>query len=287
LFASWASTYAKQYSSVEEFFHRFAIFKENLAYIEMRNSQNLTFTLGPNQFTDMTNDEFRALLTRPQSNRAPRVEDVVDTTNVPNDVDWRSKGAVQKVKDQGQCGSCWAFSATGAIESINFIVNKTLPYLAEQQLVDCDTDESGCNGGFETDAIEWISKNGGQCAEKDYPYKARDGQCQTTCTPIASVTSATRFSGEAALATNLVNQPCTVAVDAGSSDWQSYSGGVYNGRCGTQLNHAILAVGFTADYWIVKNSWGSTWGASGYIFMKRGKNICGVASEPSFPVLKL
>jgi len=288
LFASWATTHGKAYTSVEEFFHRFAVFKSNLAYIEMRNAQNLTFTLGPNQFTDLTNAEFRAmLLTRPESTDGPRVEEQVDLSNLPNDVDWRDKGAVQKVKDQGQCGSCWAFSATGAIESINFIVNNTLPNLAEQQLVDCDTDESGCNGGFETDAIEWVAKNGGQCGEADYPYRARDGACKTTCTPIASVTSAVRFSGEPKLAENLVNQPCTVAVDAGSSDWQSYRGGVYNGRCGKQLNHAILAVGYTADYWIVKNSWGTTWGANGYIYMKRGNNICGVASEPSYPVLKL
>jgi len=286
-FASYASKFNKQYANTEEFFHRFTIFKANLEYINMRNSQNLTFTLGVNQFSDITNDEFRAMLNRPQSNRAPLVEEPVDMSAVPNDVDWRSKGAVQKVKDQGQCGSCWAFSATAAIESINFIVNKTLPDLAEQQLVDCDTAESGCNGGMESDAIEWIAANGGQCAQKDYPYTARDGVCKTSCKPIASVTSVKRFTGEAALATNLNAQPCTVAVDAGSADWQSYAGGVYAGHCGKQLNHAILAVGYTSTYWIVKNSWGTSWGASGYIFMKRGSNICGVASEPSYPILKL
>jgi len=287
-FAAYTTEYVKQYSNTAEFFKRFTIFKANMEYIEMRNSQNLTFTLGPNQFTDLTNEEFRAMvLGRVTSNRGSPVPEDVDLTNVPNDVDWRSKGAVQKVKDQGQCGSCWAFSATAAIESINFIVNKTLPNLAEQQLVDCDTEESGCNGGMESDAIEWIARNGGQCAEADYPYTARDGSCKTSCTPIAGVTSVKRFSGEPALASNLVNQPCTVAVDAGSSDWQSYSGGVYAGHCGKQLNHAILAVGYTDAYWIVKNSWGTRWGAQGYIFMKRGSNICGVASEPSYPILNL
>jgi len=283
-FAAWATQYNRQYSGPAEFFQRFSIFKANMEYIEMRNAENLTFWLGPNQFTDMTNDEFRALLNRPTSNRAPVAEEAVDMTGLPNDVDWRDKGAVQKVKNQGQCGSCWAFSATGAIESINFIKNGTLPNLAEQQLVDCDTSQEGCNGGMESDAIEWVAHNGGQCAEVDYPYTARDGKCKTTCKPLGKVTSVKRFSGEPALATNIVNQPCTVAVDAGSSDWQSYRGGVYSGHCGKQLNHAILAVGWTATYWIVKNSWGTSWGAQGYIFMKRGSNICGVASEPSYPV---
>jgi len=287
-FATYTQQFNKQYESTAEFFHRFAIFKANVEYINTRNAENLTFTLGVNQFTDLTNDEFRKLsLGRLPTAPVPESDDEVHIFDLPNDVDWRPKGAVQKVKNQGQCGSCWAFSATAAIESINFIVNNTLPDLAEQQLVDCDMEEQGCNGGFESDAIQWIADNGGQCAQKDYPYTGRDGTCKKTCVPIAGVTAVTRFTGEANLATNLNNQPCTVAVDAGSADWQSYSGGTYNGRCGKQLNHAILAVGYTANYWIVKNSWGTTWGDKGYIYMIRGKNICGVASEPSYPVLKL
>jgi len=223
------------------------------------------------------------MLTRPASNRAPIPEEHVDISGLPNDVDWRTKGAVQKVKDQGQCGSCWAFSATGATESITFIKTGTLPDLAEQQLVDCchAGGSQGCNGGEETDALIWTSQHG-QCSQASYPYRARDGACRQ-CTAVAHITGAKRFSGEAALATNLVNQPCTVAVDAGSPDWQSYSGGVYNGRCGKQLNHAILAVGYTDTYWIVKNSWSTRWGAQGYIYMHRGNNICGVALEPSYP----
>jgi C1A family cysteine protease len=284
-FASYTQQFSKKYETTQEFFKRFEIYKANAQYIASRNAENLGFWLAENQFTDMTNEEFRATLNRPDSGIVHTEVEDEEPNPEPASIDWRDKGAVQKVKDQGQCGSCWAFSATAAIESINFLNGSgTLLDLAEQQLVDCDKSESGCNGGMESDAIEWIAANGGQCAQKDYPYTARDGTCKKTCTPVGTVSKVVRFTGEAKLQTNLINQPCTVAVDAGSSDWQSYAGGVYAGHCGKQLNHAILAVGYTSTYWIVKNSWGSAWGAKGYIFMKRGSNICGVASEPSYPV---
>jgi len=284
LFTSYIDEFDKMYESPEVFFHRYNAFKANLAYINQRNTENLTFTLGINQFTDLTNEEYRTILRRPASNRAPIPEEVVDISALPNDIDWRTSGAVQKVKDQGQCGSCWAFSATGAVESITKIKHGNLPDLSEQQIVDCchAGGSQGCNGGEETAALEWIAQHGGQCDTASYPYRARDGQCKQ-CTAVAKITGAKRFSGEAGLASNLNNQPCTVAVDAASPDWQSYSGGVYNGRCGQNLDHAILAVGYTANYWIVKNSWSTRWGASGYIYLIRGKNICGVAKEPSYP----
>jgi len=283
LFAAYCQEFEKVYENQDLFFKRYTAFKANVEYINHRNTENITFTLGMNQFTDLTFDEYVAQLNRPVSNRAPVEEEVVDISGLPNDVDWRTKGAVQRVKDQGQCGSCWAFSATGAVESIIFIKSGTLPDLAEQQLVDCchAGGSQGCNGGQETDALIWVSQHG-QCSQQSYPYRARDGQCKT-CTAVAKITGAKRFSGEPALATNIVNQPCTVAVDAASPDWQSYSGGIYNGRCGKSLDHAILAVGYTDAYWIVKNSWGTRWGASGYIYLARGKNICGLALEPSYP----
>jgi len=283
LFAAYCEEFGKVYGDQEVFFKRYAAFKANVEYINHRNTENITFTLGMNQFTDLTFDEYVSMLNRPTSNRAPIDEEYVDISTLPNDVDWRTKGAVQKVKDQGQCGSCWAFSATAATESITFIKSSTLPDLSEQQLVDCchAGGSQGCSGGMETDALLWIAQHG-QCSEAAYPYRARDGQCKT-CTTVAKLTGAKRFSGEPALASNLVNQPCTVAVDAASPDWQSYSGGIYNGRCGKNLDHAILAVGYTDQYWIVKNSWSTKWGAQGYIYLARGKNICGVAAEPSYP----
>jgi len=284
VFAGYLVDFGKQYEDSTVFFARYNAFKENLAYINQRNTENITFTLGINQFTDLTNEEYRQTLNRQQSNRARPAEEAVDISSLPNDVDWRTSGAVQKVKDQGQCGSCWAFSATGAVESFMKIKGGALPDLAEQQLVDCchAGGSQGCNGGEETNAIEWIAQHG-QCDTASYPYRARDGKCKQ-CTAVAHVSGAKRITGEAALATAIGVTPTTVAVDAGSPDWQSYSGGVYNGRCGHSLNHAILAVGYTANYWIVKNSWSTRWGAQGYIFMIRGKNICGVASEPSYPV---
>jgi len=284
LFGAYVTEYSKTYETTTDFFEHYNAFKDNVAYINQRNTENNTFTLGINQFTDLTNDQYRKLLTRPQSNRAPMVEERVDISALPNDVDWRSSGAVQRVKDQGQCGSCWAFSATGAVESYMKIKHGSLPDLSEQQLVDCchSGGSQGCNGGEETAALEWVAQHG-QCSSASYPYRARDGSCQT-CTAVAHISGAKRITGEAALATAIAITPTTVAVDAASPDWQSYSGGVYNGRCGQSLDHAILAVGYTASYWIVKNSWSTSWGAGGYIYLIRGKNICGVAKEPSYPI---
>jgi C1A family cysteine protease len=284
LFSSYIAEYGKQYENQDVFFHHYNAFKDNVAYINKRNTENITFTLGINQFTDLTNEEYRKILTRPTSNRAPVPEEHVDISALPNDIDWRTSGAVQRVKDQGQCGSCWAFSATGAVESFTKIKSGTLPDLSEQQLVDCchGGGSQGCSGGQETSGLEWVAQNG-QCATASYPYRARDGVCKQ-CTAVAKIAGAKRITGEGALASGLTINPVTVAVDAASPDWQSYSGGVYNGRCGQTLDHAILAVGYTATYWIVKNSWSTQWGANGYIYLIRGKNICGVAKEPSYPI---
>jgi len=225
----------------------------------------------------------------PRSNNLVDVDDGMDV-GLGDTVDWRAKGAVTPVKNQGSCGSCWAFSATGAIESWNFLSGtKQLIPLAEQQLVDCCRGSacggsSGCNGGEETDAIIWVSKSGGQCKGTDYPYTAKDGSCKKTCTPAAKPNGAKRITGEADLIKGITMLPNTVAVDAGGRAWQSYKGGVFDVQCGKQLNHAILAVGYTDQYYIVKNSWGTSWGAQGYVFMIRGKNLCGLALEPSYVI---
>jgi C1A family cysteine protease len=235
-----------------------------------------------NQFSDLTPTEFAAqyltgLPTTVADSAVTADNEAVFTPS--NDVDWRSKGAVTHVKDQGQCGSCWAFSAVGIVEGWSFVTGGTLNDLSEQQLVDCAGayGNQGCNGGWHDKAVDYLSTVG-SCAQADYPYTARGGACKKTCKPIVKPNASVKGTTEAALAAALERGPVGVAVDA-SGGFQSYHSGIFSGPCGTQLNHAILAVGYASSpskYWIVKNSWGTTWGASGYINMAQGKNLCGI-----------
>jgi C1A family cysteine protease len=240
--------------------------------------------MGINQFSDLTPEEFKVIylssLQVPQGdNRAVHEEIMVLDPSTPNDIDWRSKGAVTPVKNQGQCGSCWAFSATGAIEGWAVAKGgKSLTSLSEQMFVDCtrSVGNQGCNGGWPDKTINWASSHG-VAGESAYPYKARDGSCQSF-TPVFKFGGVGTGSGESTLAGQLGAQPVSVCVDA-SGGFQSYHSGVFSGPCGTQINHAILAVGYTSSYFIVKNSWGTSWGSSGYIYMAKGKNLCGLNSN--------
>lgn len=220
--------------------------------------------------------------------------------DLPASVDWREKGAVAPVKNQGQCGSCWAFSTVGAVEGINQIVTGELISLSEQELVDCDKAyNQGCNGGLMDYAFDFIKKNGGIDTETDYPYTARDGKCDQNRKKNAKVVSIDGYedvpeNDEQALKKAVAHQPVSVAIEAGGRAFQLYESGVFTGLCGTDLDHGVVAVGYGTedgnDYWIVRNSWGSSWGEAGYIRLHRNANVttgkCGIALEASYPIKK-
>ncbi|CAN1291421.1 unnamed protein product [Linum perenne] len=251
---------------------RFNVFKDNVMHVHETNKMDKPYKLKLNKFADMTNHEFKFRGT-PRGNGTFMYENV---ERVPPSVDWRKKGAVTPVKDQGQCGSCWAFSTVVAVEGINYIKTKKLVSLSEQELVDCDTAENqGCNGGLMEYAFEFIKENGGLSSEDAYPYHAQDGTCDSVKedAPVVSIDGHQNVpkNNEDALLKAVANQPVSVAIDAGSSDFQFYSEGVFTGSCGTELNHG-----------------GSGWGEKGYIRMQRGishkEGLCGIAMEASYPI---
>jgi len=283
-FVSYIEKFDKTYAH-EEFFARFNTFKSWVDFVAVHNAGNHTWQAGLNQFSDLTPAQFQAqYLTGLASEPTEPTADNMATFLPTADIDWRASGAVTPVKNQGQCGSCWAFSAIGIIEGWHFNQKGELLDLSEQQINDCagSFGNQGCNGGWHDKAVDW-SATKGNCLQTAYPYKARNQVCQTTCAPATKPNpSAPKGTTEAALSTALAVGPVGVAVDA-SGGFQSYHSGVMSTGCGTQLNHAILAVGFsskgpaaTPNYWIVKNSWGTTWGDKGYISLVTGKNMCGI-----------
>jgi len=314
VFKDWSKDFNKAYSDVEETAHRYSVWLTNLERIAQSNSLPLTYKLRLNQFADLTDDEFRekvmgskgACYRSKKFKNFPKISTNGKSKNVkmpgalPASVDWTTKGVVTPVKNQGDCGSCWAFSATGSMECEWAIQTGTLNSLSEQQLVDCSDAEGneGCDGGEMDDAFKYAEKEGGLCSETEYPYTGVDGTCKaTTCgtkyNAIKSYTDVT-VDDETALETAVVSGCVSVAIEADQAAFQYYSSGVLTGLCGTSLDHGVLVVGYGTDgsqeYWKVKNSWGSTWGMAGYVYICRdcSKNgvegECGINMDPSYPV---
>ncbi|CAI9104612.1 OLC1v1003319C1 [Oldenlandia corymbosa var. corymbosa] len=307
LYESWLVKHGKAYNALGEKERRFEIFKDNLRYINEHNAdESRSYRLGLNRFADLTNEEYRRMYLGGRMNRAGRLLSARANGRyafragdaLPASVDWRANGAVTAVKDQGQCGSCWAFSTIGAVEGINQIATGELISLSEQELVDCDRAyNQGCNGGLMDYAFDFIIQNGGVDTEEDYPYRARDGTCDKNRRN-ARVVSIDVYedvptNDEKSLQKALAHQPISVAIEAGGRAFQLYQSGVFTGQCGTQLDHGVVAVGYGTengvDYWIVRNSWGPAWGEEGYIRLERNlANVttgkCGIAIEASYPV---
>jgi C1A family cysteine protease len=290
-------------------------FADNTDFIEKHNAspEGKKFTMAMNRFGAMSYEEWvkhlNLGLARPAHTPAPQMHSAVNSTSIPDSIDWTTKGAVTDVKNQGQCGSCWSFSTTGALEGAYQIKYGTLESFSEQNLVSCDNfrnggTDMGCNGGLMDNAFKWTQKNGGLCTEADYPYTSgttmQNGNCeQSSCTlnsKVAPTTYTDVAESDADMMSALAQQPVSVAIQANQPAFQFYSGGVMTGTCGSSLDHGVLAVGYGTytdgtDYYKVKNSWGPDWGMGGYILLARGSDYgkagqCGILSgPPSYPTL--
>lgn len=253
-----------------------------------------------NQFTHLTSDEFKSFVHLGKfkpfpSGQKAEYKDGWEI-NLPSSIDWVARGAVTGVKDQGGCGSCWAFATTGALEGAYFLKTGRLVSFSEQQLVSCDNTNQGCNGGWMASAYSWISRNGGISSEANYPYTGSQDSCSSgaSVVPNSAPKSHVDVAGQNvnALMAAVAIGPVAVGVDADSDDFQFYSSGVLSSSaCGNSLDHAVLVVGYgTANgqkFWKIKNSWSTSWGNVGYMLIARSQaDICGVLDgPPNYPVL--
>jgi C1A family cysteine protease len=265
----------------------------NYHKVQKFNAQSDSAKLALNKFADLTGAEFK----QKYSNCAYYSEPIVaplphQHVEVPASVDWRTKGVVTPIKNQGQCGSCWTFSTTGTLEGFHAINTGKLLSFSEQQIVDCASSAgSGCGGGWPYLALEYTASEGLE-QESEYPYTAEDGTCAynaqlVTKTNAGYTLIATKSVN--ALETSIVNMPTSILIEADQDVFQLYSSGVITSGCGATLDHAVLAVGYNSDSFIVKNSWGADWGDEGYVYIgnsgsaNSGDGVCGILSQPVVP----
>lgn len=318
-FANWKQEFNKQYDDVESEAAAFITFLENWKMINDHNiADDASFTMGMNQFADMSGDDFLMYIHghtgscmnhRTVQERVEMTE-VVPDVEAPEAIDWTDvdgESYVSAVKNQGHCGSCWAFSTTGAIEARSAIANKQtgadIVTLSEQELIDCSKSygNKGCNGGLMDNAFKYVAAEGGLCTEADYPYTGKTGlvceasQCGTKYDAIKSYSDVTADSEES-LMKAVAEGPVSIAIEADQSTFQFYKTGVLSASCGVKLDHGVLVVGYGEmdgqKYWKVKNSWGATWGMDGYVLLCRDceangtKGECGILMQPSYPELQ-
>ena len=296
-FQKFIKKYHKRYASINEYLARFEVFKRN---VMAAFTENASYQTGITKFSDLTQQEFAKTYLNLNydamavANFNPYVVQVKNAA--PDAWDWREKGYVSPVKDQGSCGSCWAFSTVGNLEGLYYKEKQTMVTLSEQMLVDCDTYDSGCNGGLMENTFTWLKENGGIMTDTDYPYKGRKGTCQSDETKYVDmqITGYTKL-GSGSSTWDPVDEdeikeflyetgPLAVALNA--NPLQTYSSGILDktsSQCPTSgMNHAVTMVGYghddsqDKDYWIVKNSWGKNWGEDGYFRIRRGTGCCGI-----------
>uniref|UniRef100_A0A0D9WB53 Cathepsin propeptide inhibitor domain-containing protein n=1 Tax=Leersia perrieri TaxID=77586 RepID=A0A0D9WB53_9ORYZ len=289
---------------------RFAIFKKTVHKVHAFHQTTPSYKMGVNIFADMKDEEVAAhtkcIMEEPfnQAEKGAatfpslkgRLANDGIKLELPSEIDWRQEGKVTGIKTQFLCGSCWAFAAAAAVESMNAIWNDELVDLSPQQLMDCDSTSRACNGGFFIRAFMWIQNNGGLARYDQYPYLARRGNCSMSLVPTVPIYGYTRVPpmSEAELREAVCDQPVAVAVDSSDDLFQHYTGGIYKGPCSRwKLTHSMLVVGYNStssgdSYWILKNSWGKHWGENGYMRLSRkvndeGYGTCGILNVAAYP----
>jgi len=300
-FEQFTQKYGKTYSSVSETVERYLIFAENLAKTEEWNKIEGKEVFGVTKFSDLTQEEFKKTHLNYKPN--PQIKgrylnpSTLSNVEIPASVDWRNQGAVSPVYNQEQCGSCWAFSATEEIESMWYLTKNTSapPTLSMQQIVDCDTVDEGCNGGDTPTAYAYVMKAGGLESFNQYPYTGVDGTCDFVKADIVASMTNWEYVTQAPQSNETLEMialanigPLSICVDAAT--WQYYTGDIIHHLCGNTLDHCVQLVGYATttageDYWIVRNSWGTDWGLDGYLYIERGKDLCGIADEVTYVII--
>lgn len=275
-YEAWKSKFGVTFSAAEDIYRK-VVFHHNLDTINSHNqNKDRTYDMAVNQFAALTDAEFAAIYLSPKPYNPEWENTDSEFKKLGADIDWVAKGMVSPVKNQGQCGSCWAFSAVGVLESFALFKGQIVN-LSEQQLVDCSRSygNQGCNGGFNYKGLEYV-KDHGLTTAAAYPYVAKTQGCKVDggSFRISSVPSAKGCPG---LQTAVASRPVGVSVDA--NNWSRYGGGIFN-NCKASLDHDVLMVGYTDTYWKIKNSWGSSWGENGFIRLAAG-NTCGVCNDKS------